>query len=184
MNEGSAALARASGAESAAVSSDAPAPFADAGIASRGPMVAMLARIEACFEAEFDRRITDTEFCSLSLAHSRNVLRHLGAGPQRASRLVELAGVTKQAISQQLAQLARDGYVAIEGDPADHRARLVGLTDRGRRAQRVVRRLFAEIEHDWAGLLGRPGDFPRLRELVADLFDRLCPQAAAPGGAC
>ena len=83
---------------------------------------------------EFDRRIRGSEFCALSLAHSRNVLRHLGEGPMRASELVERCDVSKQAISQQIAHLAANDYVALDADPRDARARLVRLTTKGERA--------------------------------------------------
>ena len=118
------------------------------------PLVALLGGLVAGFEAEFNRRIHDTDMCALSLAHSRNVLRHLARGPLRAARIVELSGVSKQAVSQQVAHLVRNGYVTVEPDPTDQRARTVALTARGEEAQRLVKRLFREIERDWAGVVG------------------------------
>lgn len=135
------------------------------------PLVSMLSRLEAAYLAEFDRRLRSSEFCSLSLAHSRNVLRHLGHGPQRASQLVEVSGVTKQAISQQIAQLERGELVRTEPDPADQRARLVVLTERGERALELVGRTFLEIEEDWGRQLG-PGELAALREGLGALLDR------------
>lgn len=118
------------------------------------PLPALLAEAEAAFAAEFDRRLARSEFCALSLAHSRNVLRHLGDHPRRASDIVNACGVSKQAISQQLTHLAAHGYLTIEPDPADGRARLLRLTEPGRQAQRLVKTLFTEIERDWAARLG------------------------------
>lgn len=146
------------------------------------PVVALLGRLEAAYLAEFDRRLRHSEFCSLSFAHSRNVLRHLGDGPQRAGRLVELAGVTKQAISQQLIQLERADLVRTEPDPLDQRARLVALTERGERAQALVRRTFSDIDDDWAELLGSEA-FVALRDSLADLLERVGP-AEQPDTAC
>lgn len=134
------------------------------------PFVSMLNRLEAAYLAEFDRRLRSSEFCSLSLAHSRNVLRHLDSGPQRASHLVELAGITKQAISQQVVQLERADLVRTVPDPADQRARLVVLTERGERAQALVRRTFADIEDDWARQLGS-SEFAALREQLDALLE-------------
>ncbi|WP_420111930.1 MarR family winged helix-turn-helix transcriptional regulator [Pseudactinotalea sp.] len=146
------------------------------------PVVALLSRLEAAYLAEFDRRLLDSEFCSLSFAHSRNVLRHLGDGPQRAGRLVELAGVTKQAISQQLVQLERAELVRTEPDPLDQRARLVALTERGERAQALVRQTFADIDDEWAMLLGAER-FASLRDGLDDLLERVGP-AEPPDTAC
>jgi len=120
----------------------------------RIPLPALLAETVVRFAGEFDHRLADSEFPALSLAHSRNVLRHLGSGPRRASSLVDDAGVSKQALSQQIAYLEANGFLVSEPDPCDARARLLTLTDKGVRAQRLVRRFFVEIEHDWAYRLG------------------------------
>ena len=121
----------------------------------RLPLVALLGRAHDAFEAEFDRRLLDSEFCALSLARSRNVLRHLDGSPLRASQLVARCGVSKQALSEQIAHLEREGYLTTEPDPDDQRARLLALTDRGERAQRLVLALFGEIERDWAEAVAR-----------------------------
>jgi DNA-binding MarR family transcriptional regulator len=118
------------------------------------PLVSLLRRAEDAFIAEFDHRVAASEFCALSLAHSRNVLRHLGDGPLRASQVVERCGISKQAVSQQIAHLERNGYLTVAVDPTDQRARILTLTEKGVRAQCLVRRLFADIERDWAERIG------------------------------
>ena len=135
------------------------------------PLARLLAEAEAAFAAEFDRRMRETDFATLSLAHSRNVLRHLGEGPRRASDIVGDCGVSKQALSQQIAHLQHDGYLQIEADPADARARLIGLTHKGARAQQVVRRLFIEIENDWADEFGAD-DLATVRRVLVALLAR------------
>ena len=87
----------------------------------------------------------------------------------RASELVERCDVSKQAISQQIAHLAANDYVALDADPRDARARLVRLTTKGERAQQLVRGLFVEIERDWARQF-RVEEFDRLRSLVSRLL--------------
>lgn len=142
----------------------------------RPPLVGLLRRAQDAYVAEFDRRLASSEFCALSLAHSRNVLRHLADGPRRASQLVDLAGVSKQAISQQLVHLERSAYIELLPDASDHRARLVALTEKGERAQSLVRATFVEIERDWAPLVG--GE-ERLEALRTDL-ERLLEDVERP----
>lgn len=132
------------------------------------PLVGLLRRAEDRFVAEFDARMAQSEFCSLSLAHSRNVLRHLGAGPRRASQLVGACEVSKQAVSQQIAHLERAGYLTSSADPADARARIITLTPRGQAAQQLVHRLFAEIEAEWSTQLGE-APMAGLRAALTDL---------------
>lgn len=95
------------------------------------PLVNLIARAQASFVADFEARLRASEIEGLSLAHSTNVLRHLSEGPRRAREIVERCGVTKQAISQQIAHLERNGYVAVGRDDEDQRARIVSLTPKG-----------------------------------------------------
>lgn len=139
------------------------------------PLIALLGRAESEFIAEFDRRMKDTEFCALSLAHSRNVLRHLAGGPQRASAIVDQCGLSKQAISQQIAHLSANGYVTVEPDPSDHRARIVALTDKGASAQRLVKTMFGQIEQDWAAKIG-VRDAAALRRALMKVLDNPVPR--------
>lgn len=135
------------------------------------PLGALLHRAAALFAADFDDRLADSEFPDLSLAHARNVLRHLADGPLRASQIVGRCEVSKQAVSQQIAQLAASGYVQVEPDPADHRARILALTPDGRRAMALARRVFAEIEQDWAVRMG-PADAEALRSGLTAIIVR------------
>ena len=76
---------------------------------------------------------------------------------ENGSRLTDLAegsGLTKQAVGEAVAELERLGYVTREACPGDRRAKIIELTERGREAQLTGRRLFAEIEREWADELG------------------------------
>jgi DNA-binding MarR family transcriptional regulator len=82
------------------------------------------------------------------------VFQHLVGGPLPVGALAERLGVTQQAASKSAADLERRGYVARTADPADARARLVALTDRGRAAIEGARRHRAAIEDALAERLG------------------------------
>lgn len=133
------------------------------------PLAALLIKAESSFVADFDRRMKESEFCALSLAHSRNVLRHLSRGPLRAAQLVERGNVTKQAISQQITHLQANGYITVEPDATDQRARVITLTPKGIRAQRLVAHLFVEIEQSWAEKLPH-GDGEALRRILVQIM--------------
>ena len=132
------------------------------------PLPVLLSRVEALFLHEFEQRLADSEFADVSLAHSANVLRFLDAGPQRASQFVGACGVSKQAVSQQIAQLEKRGYIAATPDPQDQRARILALTDRGAAAQAFLREVFGEIEDAWAQELGA-NDAAALRRILERL---------------
>lgn len=73
--------------------------------------------------------------------------------------------VTRQAASQLVDELEIKGYVERRPHPADGRARLVVLTERGWACTRAAEQAAASVARSWAGVLGED----RLRALTADL---------------
>ncbi len=96
------------------------------------------------------------------------VFQHLPPGGARATDLAEQAHLTKQYIGTLVAYLEGRGYVARVPDPADGRASLIQLTDRGRAAAAAARASLWRLEAEWAALLG--GDeLEQLRALLRRL---------------
>ena len=87
------------------------------------------------------------------------------------SSLAEMSGVTKQAISQQVAYLETRGYVAVEPDAADSRAKLVRLTAMGQRSNEAAESLFAAVERDWR--ISFLQEMRQLRTLLEGILDRI-----------
>ncbi|MEU3935112.1 MarR family winged helix-turn-helix transcriptional regulator [Streptomyces sp. NPDC029044] len=63
-------------------------------------------------------------------------------------------GVTKQAASRLVDELVHKGYAERGPHPEDARARLVVLTERGRRCTRAAEEAAAEAVREWEDLLG------------------------------
>jgi len=138
------------------------------------PLSTLLGRVEAIYTTEFDSRLSEAGLPDMTLSLGTNVMRHLhGDAGVRMGRLADLAGVTKQAISQQVAHLKRTGYVVVEPDPDDHRAKQVRLTDKGIWSQQVSRPIFAELEKQWRRRFGPAVDDLRaaLEQILADVGD-------------
>lgn len=100
--------------------------------------------------------------------------QHIADRGSRVTELAHLAQVSKPTVVYLVNDLERLGYVERVPDPEDGRAKLVRLTDRGRRAQQAAREIVAQIEQDWSALLG-PRDFATLRDLLLKLHDALWP---------
>ena len=81
----------------------------------------------------------------------------------RLTDLAERAGLTKQAVGEAATELERLGYVERVPDPTDRRAKIIKLTPSGLDACLTGRRIFAEIEREWAEEFGE--------ELIATLRD-------------
>jgi DNA-binding MarR family transcriptional regulator len=138
---------------------------------------ALLGAVHNEFTRDFERRLAAAGFPDLSLALGANFMRFLGPEGIRLGELAGRAGVSKQAISQQAAYLADRGYVVIEPDPADHRAKRVRPLARGIEAQRVSRTLFATVERAWVRRFGAD----QVRRLRA-LLEEMAPACAEDGG--
>src|SRR5215203_589681 len=103
---------------------------------------------------------------------------------EHGSRLTDLAdasALTKQAVGETVAELERLGYVERVPDPHDGRAKIIRLTDRGRAACLTGRRVFAEIEQQWAEQVGEDlvASLRKAAERIAELEGAPARRAAA-----
>jgi DNA-binding MarR family transcriptional regulator len=141
-------------------------------VANSVPLNTLLARASNAFTSEYEQRLALAGYGDISFAAATNVLRLLGEDVVQVGVLVAKSGVTKQAISQQLSHLTAHGYVRLEPDPADSRAKLVRLTDKGRRCQDVAGPLHETVERDWRRRFGRD-EIGHLRISLEHIIDRL-----------
>ncbi len=74
---------------------------------------------------------------------------------RRVTELAESAGMTKQSMHELIGHLEDHGYVRREPDPADSRARLLRLTDRGLELEDTVRAASSRLHLDWRDQLGQ-----------------------------
>jgi DNA-binding MarR family transcriptional regulator len=100
--------------------------------------------------------------------------QHIADRGSRVTELAQLAQVSKPTVVYLVNDLEHLGYVERIPDPADGRAKLVRLTQRGARAQEAAREIVAQIEQDWSRLLGQR-DFVELRGLLRRLHEMLWP---------
>lgn len=88
---------------------------------------------------------------------------------EHASALASRLGVARQTVGQSVAALEAAGYAARSDDREDRRVKLIRLTDRGRRAVRVVHAAALAEERRWGEALG--GDrLEELRSMLAGLL--------------
>jgi len=106
-------------------------------------------------------------FDDLTSAQAR-IAQRLSPNGIRVTDLAEQAGVTKQTAGALVGELETNGYVVRRSDPADARARLVVLTDRGREMCAAAAAQAARIEAEWRKHLGRRA-FDQLRTALLSL---------------
>jgi DNA-binding MarR family transcriptional regulator len=115
-------------------------------------LVDRMRSIEGLVTASVHDRVTQSGARGLRIAHAR-VLAELGEG-SRPSELAKRLAVTKGAIGQLVALLEERGFVTLEPDPTDRRARIVRPTAKATEAYVVSRRALLAIEQDWRRILG------------------------------
>lgn len=81
------------------------------------------------------------------------IIQHLLREPQSISELAALIGITQQAVSKSVAELARGGYVQ-DLPSADARVRKLQLSQRGKSLVRVTRDARKKLEAELAEKVG------------------------------
>jgi DNA-binding MarR family transcriptional regulator len=111
------------------------------------------------------------------------LLRYPGPDGLRPSELAARNGLSKQAINNLLRELEALGYVGLEPDPEDRRARIIRLTDRGWAFYELGSKLSRTVGRRWSKAVGedRFAEFEAvLRDIVAT---RVQQGSSAPAGA-
>lgn len=82
-----------------------------------------------------------------------------------------LLGVSKQAASKLVEGMQAAGYVTRQPHAQDDRVKLIHLTDRGEALLVAVEEIYAELESEWAGLIG-PDAVEALRADLTAVLER------------
>ncbi|WP_116451652.1 MarR family winged helix-turn-helix transcriptional regulator [Blastococcus litoris] len=118
-------------------------------------------------EARVFAGLAEAGFHDVTPAQAR-VFQRISPQGSRLTELAAQAGVTKQTAGFLVDQLERAGYVERVPDPADGRARLVRVAERGARSVEASRAIVAQVEAEWTAHLGEHR-MVELREILTDL---------------
>jgi DNA-binding MarR family transcriptional regulator len=107
----------------------------------------------------------------LTASHFR-LLDRLPPAGARVTEVAQRMRITKQALGQLARQLADRGYVRIEPDPDDRRAKVVRCTRHGEASRAALRAAMAAVEDRWRAEVG-PERFALFREVLDELTQHL-----------
>lgn len=125
---------------------------------------------KAC-EADFFDALSERGYHDIRMRHTA-LFEVLDEDGTRGGVLAERLGMTQQAMGQFLDEVEAAGYISRIPDPADRRARIVMLTERGKDAVSVAYALLEQIEADYVRLLGG-SDFLDAKQALARLLEGL-----------
>jgi DNA-binding MarR family transcriptional regulator len=105
------------------------------------------------------------------------IFGNIRTGSIRLTELAARAQLSLAATSELVNDLAAMGYLTRRPDPADGRAKLIELTDRGRRLLGDAGERVADIETRWSALVGAT-EFAQMCATMQRLLDALDPDDA------
>lgn len=112
-----------------------------------------MAEAKELLVSELHLRLGEEGFDEIRAAHGC-VFRFVEPTGTRLTVLAEQSGLSKQAVGEVADDLQRLGYAERLADPADGRAKLIRLTERGTRSREAALRIMDEIEAEWAERYG------------------------------
>lgn len=83
------------------------------------------------------------------------VLANVANGVTRASRIAENLGVSRQAMSQLLAEMTEKGLIEIIPDPQDRRAQKVAFAPAGEAIRQDAQQILRDLEAEMEGVVGK-----------------------------
>lgn len=90
-----------------------------------------------------------------SITRSQSLtMANVASGVTRAAHIAANLGVSRQAMSQLLAELAEIGLVELRPDPHDRRARLVVLSEVGIEIREAAQQILRDLEGELAAAVG------------------------------
>jgi len=133
----------------------------------------LLARLLSEFRRDLLEPVAGTEFDDIREAHLQ-IFGNIRMGGVRLTELAARAQLSLAATSELVNDLVRREYLRRDPDPADGRAKLIQLTDRGVSLMDVAGLQVMDIERRWAEHVGAR-QFTVMTSTMQTLLDKLDP---------
>ena len=133
----------------------------------------LMLRLVRAERAELVQKLRDRGHEALQ-ASWIGLLAHVDVEGSRITTLAEKTGVTRQAVSQQVVEIERCGYLSRQPDPEDGRGVVVVFTAAGERLLTDAIAVGAAVEKRYADHLG-PRRFAQVAKALRELADIVDP---------
>jgi DNA-binding MarR family transcriptional regulator len=114
----------------------------------------LLAKASQRFNERLLERFGDAGYPEVRASYGSVLVPLFEEDGLRLGQLAERSRLSKQAMTSLVAACERDGLVARERDPADGRAFVVSLSDRGRAFAEVAERVARELDAELVAVIG------------------------------
>lgn len=144
------------------------------GVRDRLAIGQLLVRLLREFRDDLGAPRVDAGFGDVREPHFQ-IFGNIRMGGIRLTELADRAQLSLAATSELVNDLADLGYLTRRPDPADGRAKLIDLTDRGRELMGYAGDRVADIERRWSMLAGQK-NFRQMCGTMQRLLDELDPK--------
>jgi DNA-binding MarR family transcriptional regulator len=141
------------------------------------PLPGLLQLAYGMFERELYPRLNAAGYSDLRPGHGC-VFGTITPEGDRLTVLAERAALTKQSVGEVVSELERAGYVERVPDPADGRAKIIRLTERGEAAWNLGWSILGEIRERWEERYGKERVAVMIDLLGEIVRDEMWPAAA------
>ena len=114
----------------------------------------LLVHLTRLFQTELYARVNEAGIEGARISHT-HVTAYIKAEGSRLTDLAAQARMTRPAMAEIVDDLQRLGIVERRPDPTDQRAKLITLTDEGWKAMRTGQAIIAQLEAEYATLVGQ-----------------------------
>lgn len=115
------------------------------------------------------RAVADAGYTDLRPAHI-GLFRYRSLDGRTQSALAEEARMTRQSMNELVKHLETNGYLRRIPHPEDERARLIELTEGGRKLEKVIADAALDVQRKWREQLGDER-FGLLRETLEEVIE-------------
>jgi DNA-binding MarR family transcriptional regulator len=150
-----------------------PPPFPE-----RAPLILLVNRADRALQADMVRQAHELGYPQVKHAHNA-VFGALGGSGARATDLAVRAGITRQSMGEIVRDLVGLGFVTMEPDPLDRRAKLVKYTPAGVELTNGGFQHILDLEERFAEEFGAER-YEQVRDVLARVVQLLEPDPDPP----
>jgi DNA-binding MarR family transcriptional regulator len=114
----------------------------------------LLAKASQRFNERLLARFADAGYPQVRASYGSVLVPLFEQDGLRLGQLADRSRLSKQAMTSLVAACEQDGFVVRERDPADGRAFIVSLSDRGRAFAAIAERIAGEIDAELVAVIG------------------------------
>lgn len=144
----------------------------------RAPFIALVDKAARAMRADMVNQVHDRGYPEITSAHNA-VFATLPSEGARAADMATRAGITRQSMGEVIRDMVSLGFLEMNPDPDDRRAKVVGWTELGREVAQGGKAYMVELEKQFIAEFGE-ADYETARRVLERVREMLEADGPAP----